>query len=68
MRITRTSLLFITTGLDPVVHFAVQRSRQAGLNMRPVRMDCRVKPGNDEVRERSRDTPCPGFAGVRLVD
>jgi hypothetical protein len=27
--------------------------------MRLVHMDCRVKLGNDDVRKRSRDTPCP---------
>ena len=32
--------LFVTTGLDPVVHAEVQFS-----------MDCRVKPGNDEWRK-----------------
>jgi hypothetical protein len=25
-------------------------------------MDCRVKPGNDEIAARSRDTSCPSFA------
>jgi len=30
----------VTTGLDPVVYADVQ-----------LRMDCRVKPGNDELRE-----------------
>jgi hypothetical protein len=36
----------VTTGLDPVVHVEVQRSKTSDV-MRLSRMDCRVKPGND---------------------
>jgi|SRR4029077_1986828 hypothetical protein len=34
-------ILFVTTGLDPVVH-------ADSLNTLRCRMDCRVEPGNDE--------------------
>jgi hypothetical protein len=38
--------IFVTTGLDPVVHTDVQGRMR--LSEFAVRMDCRVKPGNDE--------------------
>jgi hypothetical protein len=42
------ALRVVTTGLDPMVYSDAQRAREAGLRMRQGRMDCRVKPGNDE--------------------
>jgi hypothetical protein len=36
-------ILIVTTGLDPVVH-DTRRINE----LRLIRMDCRVKPGNDE--------------------
>jgi hypothetical protein len=38
--------MFVTTGLDPVVHAEPPTVRQC-------RMDCRVKPGNDEEGQRA---------------
>jgi hypothetical protein len=38
--------IFVTTGLDPVVHTDMQGRMR--LSKFAVRMDCRVKPGNDE--------------------
>ncbi len=48
---------FVTTGLDPVVHlnFRNNNGRQCE---RQLRMDCRVKPGNDDVKNCSRDAIC----------
>jgi hypothetical protein len=48
-------LLFVTTGLDPVVHAEVQRRKPSGLNQLRCRMDCRIKSGNDEGREHERN-------------
>jgi hypothetical protein len=60
MRITETSLLLVTTGLGrpkngvaslahaPVVYTDLRHSEEAGLSARPVRLDCRVEPGNDQ--------------------
>jgi hypothetical protein len=42
------ALHIVTTGLAPVVRSDAQRAKEAGLRMRRGRMDCRVKPGNDE--------------------
>ena len=45
--------LFVTTGLDPVVHAGVQLSRCSGNAQEPRRrMDRRGKPGNDDVRKK----------------
>jgi hypothetical protein len=42
--------LFVTTGLDPVVHAEMRRTLGAvNASKRRVRMDCRVKPSNDEM-------------------
>jgi len=49
-------------GFDPVVHAEVQRIKRHGrTNEPPLCMDCRVKPGNDEIKMRSRDAPAPEF-------
>jgi hypothetical protein len=41
---------FVTTGLDPVVHADVRQTKFAVNVSKPSpRMDCRVKPGNDEI-------------------
>jgi hypothetical protein len=37
----------VTTGLDPVVHGEVLHTKAATISKRRLRMDCRVKPGND---------------------
>jgi hypothetical protein len=42
------ALHVVTVGLDPMVHSDAQRAKEAELRMRRGRMDCRVKPGNDE--------------------
>jgi hypothetical protein len=40
----------VTTGLDPVVHAELgKRNRAAIPGMCHLRMDCRVKPGNDGI-------------------
>jgi hypothetical protein len=44
----------VTIGLDPVV-YADRRSQRRG------RMDCRVKPGNDDVINRSRGADASEF-------
>ena len=45
---------FVTTGLDPVVHGEAPRSSTVRISRFHRRMDCRVKPGNDEIKSRSR--------------
>jgi hypothetical protein len=45
----------VTTGLDPAVHGDVRFAKAAeGLSAFHFRMDCRVKPGNDEQRGTER--------------
>jgi len=41
---------FVTTGLDPVVHAETQQTTTLrwSISQSAFRMDCRVKPGNDE--------------------
>ncbi len=53
----RTPPPLVTTGLDPVVHADVQRRETCGpvMSKPATRVDCRVKPGNDETKSRSRD-------------
>src|SRR5579862_5913026 len=48
----------VTTGLDPVVHAEAKHRKSE----RFLSMDCRVKPGNDDVRNRSRDASHPSHA------
>jgi hypothetical protein len=36
-------------GLDPGIHEASQREQYSGQHLLRVIMDCRVKPGNDEL-------------------
>jgi hypothetical protein len=41
--------LFVTAGLDPVIHADAEvATLSAKLIEPPLAMDCRVKPGNDE--------------------
>jgi hypothetical protein len=42
--------IFVTTGLDPVVHADSPNGRRG-------RMDCRVKPGNDDLALRKVANP-----------
>jgi hypothetical protein len=42
------ALHVVTVGLDPMVHSDAQRAKEVGLRMRLGRMDCRVKPSNNE--------------------
>jgi hypothetical protein len=44
------NIFLVTTGLDPVVHAESPRERNPN-GIRLVRVDCRVKPGNDDARE-----------------
>jgi hypothetical protein len=54
------ALSLVTTGLDPVVHDEMRLLKYtARMNERPCHMDCRVKPGNDEIKIRSRDASAP---------
>jgi hypothetical protein len=40
----------VIRGLDPRIHADLRRVEKPGESMqRPVSMDCRVKPGNDEI-------------------
>ena len=51
----------VTTGVDPVVHAAGQRTK-SGSECQPHRhMDCRVKAGNDDMKMRSRGASSPEF-------
>jgi hypothetical protein len=48
---------FVTAGLDPVVRSDLRlRDLSANQIERLIRMDCRVKPGNDE-RKKEGGTP-----------
>jgi hypothetical protein len=49
--------LLVTTGLDPVVHADEQLSRMPVEALRKPRfdMDCRIKSGNDEGKERTKE-------------
>jgi hypothetical protein len=42
MHVSRALHVFVTTGLDPVVHVASPSALRR-------RMDCRIKSGNDEA-------------------
>jgi hypothetical protein len=53
-------LSIVTAGLDPAVHSDSE-------HMRRCPMDCRVKPGNDEIEDRSRDASAPEFCKSRHV-
>jgi hypothetical protein len=44
------NIFLVTTGLDPVVHTESPRGSDPD-TIRLVRMDCRVKPGNDDAGE-----------------
>jgi hypothetical protein len=46
----------VTTGLDPVDH---AEARLLTKSERALRMDCRIRSGNDDVRNRSRDAIAP---------
>ena len=48
---------FVTAGLDPVVHADVRRLRSLSANpiVLLVRMDCRIKSGNDEEKKGRRN-------------
>jgi hypothetical protein len=49
------SLSIVTTGPDPVVHADVQRVNNAANLSKPTRrMDCRIKPGNDDAENHAR--------------
>ena len=49
------SPLLVTTGLDPVVHAEVQLREAIGDPIElPVRMDCRIKSGNDEDEAKEK--------------
>jgi len=55
--------VLVTTGLDPVVHAEAPQMTKRNCK-RHRRMDCRVKPGNDDMRNRSRGASLrPSFAG-----
>jgi hypothetical protein len=41
--------LHVIAGLDPAIHEAEQQVKPYGLNSSRAVMDCRVKPGNDEL-------------------
>jgi hypothetical protein len=45
---------------SPVVHADVQRT--PAMSGTRARMDCRVKPGNDDVENHSRDILCPSLS------
>ena len=47
------ALSLVTTGLDPVVHTEVPYVRASRQRELKSRMDCRVKPGNDELTRAS---------------
>ena len=56
---------FVTTGLDPVVHADEPLIQSATLAKRLRCMDCRVKPGNDEMKNRSRGASAPEACGTK---
>jgi hypothetical protein len=66
MRIRAIALHVVTAGLDPAVHSEAQRASETELRMRRGRMNCRVKPGNDERRKRARVIPDSAY--VHLVN
>ena len=51
---TATFTLCVTTGLDPVVHADPPSALSVPLSKPRPRMDCRVEPGNDDMRNRRR--------------
>ena len=56
---------FVTTGLDPVVHADEPLIQSATLAKRLRCMDCRVKPANDEMKNRSRGASAPEACGTK---
>jgi hypothetical protein len=51
---------FVTTGLDPVVMLTSSKRNDAALSEPNPRMDCRVKPGNDDAKNHSRGADASG--------
>ena len=52
--VKRRRTLFVTTGLDPVVHAELRLAKADPISPTKLRfrMDCRVKPGNDDSEKQ----------------